>query len=123
MVAGRSLTNGLIENWSYSNMIALMNSGANSGNSRTAWINWFTAGVGADPLLQANCNQIGVSKAFNYMYVRLGITANNEGDCATHDSAFGWGVQGISPYSNVNAFGAYSSSGRNANYYGSIFVR
>jgi hypothetical protein len=123
MVAGRTLSNGLIENWSYSNMISLMSSGQNSGNSRTAWINWFTAGVGADPLLQPNCNQIGVNKAFNYMYVKLGITANNEGDCSTNDSGFGWGVRGISPYGNVNAFGAFSSSGRNNNYYGSIFVR
>jgi hypothetical protein len=123
MIAGRSLTNGLIENWSYSNMISLMGTGQASGNSRTAWINWFTAGVGADPLLQPNCNQIGVNRAFNYMYVKIGITANNEGDCATNDSAFGWGVRGISPYGNVNSFGAFSSSGRNNNYYGAIFVR
>ena len=123
MVAGADLANGLIENWTYSNMISLMGTGQLSSNSRTAWINWFTAGVGADPLLQPNCNQAGVNRAFNYMYVKLGITGNNEGDCATNDSAFGWGVRGISPYGNVNAFGAFSSSGRNNNYYGSIFVR
>lgn len=121
MVAGSNLANGLIENWTYSNMISLMGSSQASGNSRTAWVNWFSGII--DPLLQPNCNQAGVNRAFNYMYVKLGITGNNEGDCATNDSAFGWGVRGISPYSNVNAFGAFSSSGRNNNYYGSVFVR
>jgi hypothetical protein len=122
-LVGGALSNGLVENWSYSSMISLMGTGQGSGNSRASWISWMTTAGGQDPLLQANCNQIGVNRAFNYMYVKIGITANNEGDCSTNDSALGFGVQGISPYGNQNSFGAFSSSGRNSIYTGAIFVK
>jgi hypothetical protein len=122
LVAG-DLSNGLIENWSGTSLSSFMGSSNASTNNRTAWISWITAAAGEDPSLQSNCNQAGTNKAYKYMYVRLGITSNGEDNCSSNDSALGFGIKGLSPYSNVNPLGAFSISGRNSLYTGAIFVR
>ena len=123
--AGNTLSNGLVEpTWTNATSFAsFMGSGTNSSNSRTTWDTFVATAIGTGTGLQANCNQIGTNKSYNYMWVKIGITANNEGDCNTNDSAIGFGIDGISPYGNTNPFGAFSSSGQNYNRVGWIFLK
>lgn len=109
----QTLSNAIIENWSGSTFASFMNGSASSGNARSVWVNWLNAAWGAsgDTWL-ANCNQFGINKAYNYQNVRLGGTINGEGDCNTNDESFGWGLRGISPYSNNTSSGSYSPYGR-----------
>ena len=123
-LAGGTLSNGIVEpTWSGTSFNNFMTSGVNSSNSKTTWDNFVSTAIGTTTLIQANCNQIGTNKSYNYMWVRIGCTANNEADCASNDSAMGFGVYGISPYTNANSFGAFSSSGRNTSAVAWIFIK
>ena len=107
-----STANGLVEYaWSNSTSFAsFMSSGSSSSNSRTAWLNWASAGgvsgtVNSINSSYPNCNQIGTNRSYNYQYVRIGGTFNNEGDCSSNDASVGFGLRGISPYTNNHSCG------------------
>ena len=123
-LAAGTTSNGLVESsWGGTSFSNFMTTGVNSSNSKTTWTNWMTTGLGTSPLPQANCNVIGTNKNYNYMWVKIGGTFNNEGDCSTNDSGLGFGIDGISPYTNTNPCGAFSSSGVNQNCVGYIFLK
>lgn len=83
----------------------IFSSAANSYDSnvnigRTAWINWSNAVSGTSTSQwdnQPNCNRDGINVNGVYHFARIGITFNNEADCATNDSGVGFGMyyQGI----------------------------
>ena len=123
-----SIANAIVEStWSNtSNFATFMNSGStNSSNSRATWDTWRNTALGTSLSWLANCNQIGTNKAYNYQYVKLGATINGENDCNTCDECFGFGLQGISPYSETISSGAYSpyNGTGSANVVGWIFIK
>jgi len=70
----------------------LFNGGRVAGSlSRSTLTSWF----GDDPS-QPNCNQSGINNNFTYGGARFGLVGNNENDCNSCDSGWGWGVYGCS---------------------------
>ena len=126
-IAMQTLSNGIVEpTWSNATSFAsFMGSSTSSSNSRTTWINWVETAWGSyGQSWLANCNQYGTSKAYNYQYVKLGGTINGENDCSSNDESLGFGLKGISPYSNNISSGTYSPYGKSSgNRVGWIFLR
>lgn len=85
----------------------------NSGNNiydgqialgRSGWINWSNAACSTASSYwdnQPNCNSDQINAYFTYHAARIGISFNNEADCATNDSGVGFGLyrNGISELS------------------------
>lgn len=68
------------------------NSEINKG--RSVWMPWFSGAVGSGSSVfdnQPNCNEDRINGNFTYAKVRVGISMNNEADCATNDSVIGLG--------------------------------
>jgi len=90
-----SLGNNLYESWTGSTMVALLNAASqNSQNSRAQWLAWCAAAPGTPASSfdnQPNCNQAGTNKNYSGFSARIGISMNNEGDCASNDSSLGFG--------------------------------
>ena len=80
-------------------LYSIFNGGTNIYDGQIAygrgnWINWGIAAAGhASTILdnQPNCNFDGINVDRTYHQVRLGISFNNENDCATNDSGVGFG--------------------------------
>jgi hypothetical protein len=100
MCFGTTSANLYESGWSaYGSLKDIFSSGTarSSSNSRAAWIAWLNAGginytFGSQP----NCNAAGANMNYSYS-ARLGISMNNEGDCSSNDSSFGFGISGSSP--------------------------
>ena len=125
-LAMNTLSNGVVEaGWNGSSFNSFMGSSTSSSNSRTTWINWLETAWGSyGQSWLANCNQFGTSKTYNYQYVKIGGTINGENDCSSNDESFGFGLKGISPYTNNTSCGSFSPYGKSSgNRLGWIFLK
>ena len=96
--------------WSSTNFLSFMLNGTKSStNTRSTWINWINNAVGNNYSWISNCNQFGTNGIYNYQDYRLGGVFNQENDCLSVDEVIGFGLQGISPYSESIASGSFSS--------------
>jgi hypothetical protein len=60
-----------------------------SGPNRNSW-----KGLISNSSLQRNCNRQGFNSYHGYAHARIGIIANQEGDCNSPDSRLGIGTGG-----------------------------
>jgi len=82
----------------------------------------FTDIFGDDPS-QPHCNQNGLNQNWTYAGYRFGHVGNNEGDCSSCDSAFGWGIYGQSNTGSGCGAGLAGSGVSNQCVHGTLWVR
>ncbi len=97
----------------------LFGEGYKSGNmSRNTLVSLF----GNDPN-QPNCNKSGINANFTYGGARLGLVGNNENDCNTCDSGWGWGTYGKSNKASGCGCGMAGWQAANKCYQGTLWIR
>jgi uncharacterized protein YbdZ (MbtH family) len=126
-IAMQQLTNGIIEStWANATSFStFMSSGTSSSVSRSAWLDMVEEAWGIyGQAWLVNCNQFGTNRVYNYQYARLGGSLNNEAHCTSNDESVGFGLKGISPYTNNISCGSFSPYGKSSgNRIGWIFIK
>ena len=84
--------------------------------------NTMTALFGNDPS-QPHCNKSGIKADFTYAGAYFGLVGNNENDCNTSDSAWGWGTYGKSSKASGCGCGMAGWQAANKCYQGTLWIR
>ena len=72
---------------------------------------------------QPHCNKSGINTNFTYGGARLGLVGNNEGDCGSCDSAWGWGIYAASNVDKDCGAGLVPHTSAEACAHGTLWVR
>jgi hypothetical protein len=107
-----------------STLFALFSSGVfqqstpnNSTNMKRATL---VSLFGDDPT-EPNCNQGGINNVRGYSGVHFGLQGNNEDDCSTADSTWGWGTYGYPGWDPNYGCGCGLSAWNAFNYYAQCY--
>ncbi len=97
----------------------LFNEGYKPGNmSRNTMVSLF-----GNDSQQPNCNKSGINANFTYSGARLGLVGNNENDCNSCDSGWGWGTYGKSNKSSGCGCGLAGWQVSNKCFQGTLWIR
>lgn len=92
--------------------------GVDGSFSRSQFVSLF-----GDDASQPHCNKNGINQTWTYAGYRFGHVGNNENDCNSTDSAWGWGVYGASNTSKTCGCGLAPHTAGVSCVHGTLWVR